>query len=260
MKKLIILIIFMIILTGCEATYNLNIENTFKENVEIYVATNEKDNKLDWSNMTYKEMFDSDGNNYTRAYYNDPNYNQYIEGKQDGVEYYTNTIINNNKRYGINYSYNFTRNNFINSAAVNTCYKEITIKKNDNIFILETQKEASCLNGLSNLDKLTINISTNYKVLSSNSDSKSGNTYTWVVTNENYKNKPIKIIYNTDNTNLEYNPEEPENKPDSSTPNNENESSKKNRYLSYIFASSLVVIFIIGLIGFIKYKSVSKNR
>ncbi len=263
MKKIIMLIIFMIVLTGCEATYNLNIEATFNENVEVFVASNEKDNKLDWSNMTYKEMFNSDENNYTRAYYNDSNYDAYVEGKQEGVEYYTNTIINDSKRYGTNYSYNFTRDNFINSTAINTCYKEVTIKKNDNIFVLETEKEASCLNGLNALDKLTINISTDYKVLSSNSDSKDGNTYTWVVTNENYQNKPIKFMYTIDNTNMEYTDEDKEKEENKSEENKneqnkeeQNEYSKENNLLNYLLVGSLVLIFIIGIIGFIKYKSI----
>ena len=45
MKKIIILLILTISLTGCEAVYNLNIDNdTFNE--ELILTTNDKSNKM----------------------------------------------------------------------------------------------------------------------------------------------------------------------------------------------------------------------
>ncbi len=259
MKKIIGLIVLMVLLTGCDATYNMEITgDTFKEDVDVFVDSSLKNKTVSGQTITYKELVTLQKDNYRPVLYNDSNYNPYIEGKQDDVSYYDLEIIDNDSKYGVNYKYDFNIKNYVYSSAVNTCYKEITINKSDTIYTIKTNKLVSCLeNNL--LDKLTINLKINNKVLDNNADSINGNVYTWVITKDNYTNKSIKIMYNKDNTNLEYsgekNPENPT-KPKEEIENKNEVTSKKSSILTYIFVGAAVLIFIVGIFGYIKYKSV----
>ena len=49
------------------------------------------------------------------------------------------------------------------------------------------------------LDSITVNIETKYKVLNNNADSISGNKYTWVINRSNYKDKTISFSYDIEN-------------------------------------------------------------
>ncbi|MDE5539475.1 MAG: hypothetical protein K2J20_03205, partial [Bacilli bacterium] len=110
------------------------------------------------------------------------------------------------------------------------------------------------------LDSIKINISLkNAEVLSNNAARRNGNTYTWYMTKDS--NTTINIKYKLRNTSTPTNPSNPETPTNPSSPDNnkKNENtSTKNHLFDYILAGSALLLFIIGIIGLIKYKSIRK--
>lgn len=253
-KKFILLIALVIALTGCKAEYNLKIQNdTFSEQTNVYTDDMTRLNLIepDLNNSSYKSVFDEQYTGYTKVMFNDPNYNFYKSDPQSGVEYYTKTRIDSQEKYGISYSYEFSKEKFVNSTAIKTCYKEFTITTENNFYILATNPKAECMENYKLLTDITINIELPYKVISSNADKVNNNIYIWNITKENYKNKSIRISYNinenkgttTDKTNT--------NNPSNTTKDNQTTDTKENGYSGTIYF--LLVFASLGLITLIIY-------
>lgn len=264
MKKILLLISLFFVITGCEATYNLEIGEEIKEEINIYTTDMYNLNvpMEDYNNFSLKDMFGFQLDGFYPVYFNDENYNPYLEEKQDNVKYYNQSAINDSNKYGIKYDYRFKFNDYYRSRAVNSCYKEVNLANNNGIYSLTTNNVAKCFDNYSLLDRVTINIKTTYKVIYSNADNVSNGVYTWNITKNNYKSKSIKFSYNTNNSNFEYNPEEPgEDKP--TEPDNSGTSTNKNEKASvftYILLGAILMLFFIGIFGLIKYKSINKNE
>lgn len=269
MKKIISLITILILMTGCEATYNVEINNNeITENINIYTTNMSSINNpmSDYGDLSLKELFEMQNDNFYTAYYNDENYNPYEEEKQSDVKYYNQEIINTNNRYGINYNYKFTDEDYHRSRAVNTCYNSFTINKSNNIYSLSTNNLAKCFKNYSLLDKVTVTLKINNRVITHNADTTSNDTYTWIITKDNYNNKNIRLSYTTSTSNLEYDdPEKPTpgednpTKPDNpSTPNHDNK--EEPSLYDLLLVVAVIGLFIIGIIGFIFYKGSTSKK
>lgn len=175
-KKIILIVLLLIILTGCTAKVNLEIsDNVVYEEIVIDDQTTSRDN--------FREYI--------------PIYDENIivdaapDEKKEGVAYYKKNI----KDDKIYYSYAFnlkkyndskTMKNFFSSSAIVSSERTGLMElytSNDGIFAFDLYP------GLSYLE---ININTNLEVEESNADSVKGHTYTWVFTPSN-KNKNIYI-------------------------------------------------------------------
>ncbi len=267
MKRIVGLLIIMFFLTGCEATYNLEIEeDIFKEDIKIEVDNTLKDETLeDYGNLSYKELFDLRYRDHEPIYFSYENYNPYEEEDQEGVEYYKQEIIDNNINYGINYNYDFNIDGFANSKGVNSCYKEFSVQKYNDIYSLETNNLATCFDNYPLLDKLTINLKIDYRIIYQNADSNNDDIYTWIIDRDNYQNKNIRVSYTKSEelTEKEEEPTNPVSPNDPSNPNNptnpeENngQEEEENSIFDYILVGAIVLIFIVGILGYIKYKSI----
>ena len=200
MKKINIIILFslMILLSGCSATYELEIGDGF---------VNEKTTL----NLTDDEIveFDSDGNNkYQNAYYNDSN-DTAAEGTTlpiKGVKYYDFSKNGNE----ISYEYKYDYNNFIRSSASREGFLDYKFRVNNNEIHLKTS-EGFALN--ENLSSVIIKIKSKYEVMNSNADKVDGDTLIWYIDSSNAETKYLIADYtmkkkegakeptnNTDNT------------------------------------------------------------
>ena len=231
MKKKICLLLFILLLTtGCSCQYNLKIDgNVYKE--AIYITGS---NSEEIDNLNQKWQIPINKENYYIGD-KDTNYSSF-----DSVYDYK---LNNNT---LKFSHDFNRDEFTNSTAVSICYKTITITNYEGNIIISTSNIAECFNSYPSLSNLLINITVDKSVSNNNADSVNGNTYTWKLNRDNYKNKSVNLIYENKKDNKE------------STPDNTKNNTKSNKvdYTMFIFAGILLIIVLI-VYAFI---SILKNK
>lgn len=217
MKKIIYLFIAIFIITGCEATYTINIDDNFNETL-IAVPNDAKElsrMKEDYFpypafyNPNYSEDSDYvEGFGSTQTSDKDSELNTDDSKDEEQDDYITTPVERYNVSFNnmLSFSYKFGENyqdsniplTFVEefdaiNAATDNSYSNIYAK--DFSFIFEEYSE---------LTKLTINVITTKKVISHNADLVNGNTYTWIITNKNSK-KAIEIVYFDDRFYSPYN-------------------------------------------------------
>lgn len=222
MKKILLLIITILLLSGCTVEYNVNFtKDLASENIILNGVTD--------------EIFP------VEAYINEQGSSEEpIE--IEGVEYYDITKNANS----INLNYNFPIDRYTESTGVNTCYKNVSINKmNDGTYNLMTNNYNSCINYYPELEQITINLNftNDFNITRNNADKVNGNTYTWIIDRNNYANKGMEISYILKEDGEE---QEPTNKIDS----------KYNVLI--ILGSFLVLSIIIGIVIKVKNKKVNQ--
>ena len=168
MKKIIVVLISLLLLTGCTIDYNLVIDkDSIKETI---------------TGIAYKEEYEvreeDSSLNLFYTYIND-DINPLISS--DGL--YTKEIkeIDN----GINYKYDFIyKNNYDKSKIINSCFENSNVKETDTYYSIELSGEFYCLYS----DKININVISNYVVLENNAKEVNGNKYSWVIDNSSNVN------------------------------------------------------------------------
>ena len=172
MKK-IILLIAITLLTGCTANYDINIlEDKITDNIQIY--TDNKTVKIASQEQT--EKFYQELGNWERGY-----------------EYYKRELYTTDKITGYKYTYDFSYNEYDAMSQIRKCYNDFEFTHNENKIEIKTSEEFLCKNYYKNVNKISINITSEYEILNSNADIKTNDIHTWTITNTNYQNKPIKI-------------------------------------------------------------------
>ena len=236
-KKIFLILIILLITTGCNAEYNLNISNNnYDERILLNLnGLNNKDIYIrDWKISTDIDEYrlEQDG------------------GSNYEIQKGPYKFVNNNN-YLI-FSNSFVQNDYSNSTAVWSCYSKFTmINRNDNI-ILSTSQKNICYEKYTHLENLTINITVDKKVISHNADRVNGNTYTWNINRSNYNKKGINLVIDDS---IENNSQQII--PSSNTTNNvdNNVMATNNDYIMYIFAGIILVIFMLGYLIYNKMKN-----
>lgn len=189
--KLILIIMVMFLLSGCEANYSLYIDKDVFNETTIVLANSGELNTYDSQTyLTMKQKIDLYYKKYVDIVYQNPYYNPYLDDPQKGINYYNKELINNGKGYGFKYSYNFNKENYLNSNIINTFFKNNNSVLNDNKYTLNVYT----FNGFeryNDLTQVTINITTDLEVKKSNADSVYDNVYTWTITKDDALNKKI---------------------------------------------------------------------
>jgi hypothetical protein len=217
-KKNILLAVLIILLTGCSVNYNLVFkDDLIEETITITPEnTQEKQNAQQFENRDYYAIIDAN---------NQKKYKKTIES--DG-------------NYIFNYKYDFS--NFKNSRFT-SCYDAYTLTNDSGIITLSTSKKFKCTTyDYNEVENITINISTEYKVVENNADEIDGNVYKWHINKNNKDNKPIKFSYN-------------KNKKRKITLK---EFLEQNKISIMIIASALSLFIIITISIYIKHKRVNK--
>ena len=242
-KKTIVLVGLLFLLTGCTVDYNLYIN---KGNIDEQIIFNGTNVNI----QPFSVYYDVDGFSETGV-------------KLDGIDYYDESLINNSTTL----SYSFTWDNYNRSRAVRTCLKSHKLViNNDNNYMLNTSIGLSCFNQYPNLDKLNINISLDdslFEVISSNADSNVGSYYTWVINENNYDTKHIQLVFNYKKRNT--NPDNP-NSNSNNGENNNNNNNNGNGIISpeiekiandnfWLIMIGAFVLLVVGIFIVIKVKS-----
>ena len=231
-KRILVLIITLLLTTGCTCEYNLKIDgNKYSEEIIITAENTEERNNLNakWEISTDKEEFERFG---------DPS--SELENEEDNYNYKVN-------QSNLTLSYNFTKIGLMNASSVSRCYNKVAITKYENSTIISTSEKANCYSNYPDLSNLVVNIEVDRPVISHNADSVKGKIYTWNITKSNYQEKAINLVLDdSDNT-----------KPSSSSSQTSDikPNKKKKDYTLYIFSAILLIIMLGVYMVFNKIKN-----
>ena len=176
MKKKILLVIIVFLITGCSGKYELEIKNekVIEKTTALY---NSKDVLKDPYEHTLDVSLKYDDNGDFLMYETKKNVK---DGDKVGVELTNNYhSIDEFKNY---------------SQIINRCYNANNITNINNTITIKTSNEFTCLEKIQELDEVTIVIKSNHKLKSTNADKKKGATYYWYINKDNYKEKPISLV------------------------------------------------------------------
>lgn len=176
MKKKILLVIIIFLITGCSGKYELEIKNekVIEKTTALY---NSKDVLKDPYEHTLDVSLKYDDNGDFLMYETKKNVK---DGDKVGVELTNNYhSIDDFKNY---------------SQIINRCYNANNITNINNTITIKTSNEFTCIDEIKELDEVTIVIKSNHKLKSTNADKKKGATYYWYINKDNYKEKPISLV------------------------------------------------------------------
>ena len=255
MKKRLLLVVLIMLLSGCKVEYNLSItDNNFSEKTNVYVlADQDLDEIHPEVSMSYETIFNNINKKNIYSYFDESNINPSDESTNyNNVKYYYKESIRANNKYGESIYTDFTENDYFRSNIVKNCYNEFNLAKNDSVYTLKTNNVCKAFDNYKLLEELTINITlnTSYTLIYSNADEVNNNVYTWNIDSNNYKNKSISFIYDTEKRDLS--------KFESVQDKKEEE---KNNWIKEHTALIIVCTFgilgiIIGIIIFLKSKTI----
>lgn len=173
MKKIVIFILLVFLLTGCSAEVNVKIdEDTINQNFNINIPTNELKHKTAYLTL----------------------YNNFLNIEHSGELLANFKIKDKNDINNIDSTINYNILNYKVDYALLSCYDNYDISFTNNIFSLIT-KNFNCYDKYPMLESLTINIATDYEVQNHNADQVSGNIYTYNITKQNKKDINFSFIY-----------------------------------------------------------------
>lgn len=184
MKNKILFIIILILITGCSVEYNLNIDSSFSEHT-VYIPESSEE-MIAGTQYRLPALFSE-----SRLTYDNSNLKE--------IKYYNIKTLKDNK-----FSFNFVYddNQLNDSNIANSCYQFFSVDTKENEVSILTGNKFYCFDVYEELDSVTININSNYKVIQSNADKIVGKKHTWYITRENASNKPIIFVYDKSKKNM----------------------------------------------------------
>ncbi len=247
MKKIILCLISLFLLSGCSVDYELNIgKDTITENIYV-IGENEEDNSII---KDYVKPFES---------YVDTAINSETNEKVDGVSYYDITKSTNELgNYVMNFKYNFPKEDFQNSNILNLSLSQFFYEINDDEIKISTGlyiKAFEEYNGIESLN-VKINVANNYDIISSNASSNLNNTLIWHINKDDYKKSPINLTIKEKNNKNDNDNNNQNNSQNNNSNNEGNEEIGPNN--SILIVTGVFFFFIIALIVFVKIKNSQK--
>jgi len=184
LKNKSLFIIILILITGCSVEYNLNIDSSFSEHT-VYIPESSEE-MIDGTQYRLPALFSE-----SRLTYDNSNLKE--------IKYYNIKTLKDNK-----FSFNFVYddNQLNDSNIANSCYQFFSVDAKENEVSILTGNKFYCFDVYEELDSVTININSNYKVIQSNADKIVGKKHTWYITRENASNKPIIFVYDKSKKNM----------------------------------------------------------
>ena len=185
MKKILLLTILCLTLTGCTVNYNLEIDdNEFKETITGNVLNSEMINEEEATDVN---LFNSLINNEQQAL------NSYPEEK------YQKELNKLNESTNFTYTYTYNEHTINDSSLLNECFDNFSVKSEENQYKIMTYGDFYC----KYTDEIKVNITTEYQVTIHNADKVKDNTYTWIINDENVDDFEIILNMNKEKTNEE---------------------------------------------------------
>ena len=164
MKK-ILMILSILLLTGCTINYDLEINNnSTNESITGSISKNEFDDITDESgdHNIYHLLYDKQASLSNNTSFYDQNINE-----KDGV---------------IDFSYKYTYNNdFKQSNILNRCFENKVFEETDDLYIIHLYGNFYCQYN----DEIAVNVKTKMAVLDNNANKIDENTYSWIIEDSN---------------------------------------------------------------------------
>lgn len=175
-KKLLLIFTCVFLLTGCDVTYDLTIDENevFKEKVTIPAL--KQDTNFETLTSYLKNKLPISISKYENNYYN-------------------SQIYVGDNYYNLIYDYDYNLTNVVNGYFIKLCFPNTNITSSSSEINVASGKGFNCMVVDENLivDSVKVNITTELEVLENNADEVNGNTYTWNINNNNYLNKEVNI-------------------------------------------------------------------
>lgn len=157
MKKLLLFISLLFLISGCTSEYNLYIsDNEIKENIHIEYLQNDDIQQI--------------------------NDEYYVFHDNDEVRYEKNITKNGNINI-LDLTYIYKPDEYVNADSFNYCFNKKNVINDKDFLKIELSKYSGCVED----NSFDIKIKTNNKVLENNADIVKDNTYIWHVDNQNAK-------------------------------------------------------------------------
>ncbi len=185
MKKLLVIIGGLFLLTGCTAEYNLTIDNLddFKEKLTLETT----EDNIDYENV--KNYYWPHPIDYEVTGYSE------VPEEMDGINYYHfNNGTDLNKAW-FSYDYDLNKSEFLKSGIIHNCYNKVNLTTTDEGITLRTSENFGCFSKYPPLEMVTVNIMTPLKVISHNADSVNNNIYTFNITKADQNNRSIEMVF-----------------------------------------------------------------
>ena len=209
MKKTVFLLFCIFFLTGCSVTYNVDLDS-FDENT-LVVCGDFGSSLIVTDGMIERELYDYYLKKEVPYYYDQMVYSQ-TNVRFDGVFYYDVNNYSNEGQAGLSFDAHFKDiTNYSKSRLLWSAVANKNISENNNVLSVNASNFI-LFKSYKNVDKLTVNINSKYKVINSNADKVNGKVYTWVIDRDNFNSKVISISFNTGSAlddvtrSLEYDP------------------------------------------------------
>ena len=243
MKKIILLVVAILLLTGCNVKYEINItKDNIYEKVSL-ISENEVDNESITSyDIPILSFVDDIGSSDENV-------------EIDGLEYYNlNKEYNGFNNLYLNYTFNW--DNYLKSNIVNNSVSSFRIDKDDNQISIYTGsfiKAFEKSNGINNLE-VVVNVSNDYDIITSNANSVVGNTLTWNITKDNYKNSPLNLTIKDKTINNNNNKPQINNNNHNNNENNNEIEVDNTRSIIIAVLSVILFLIVLGIIIVISKK------
>lgn len=173
MKKILSIILLSLFLTGCSATYNINFtDDKIKDEIRVYTDSNTVNNA---TNDTINSFS-----------------NKILEWER-GHDHYSREVYTTDTLTGYLYKYDFNYDEYDAMSQIRKCYEDFDLTYNNQEITLKTSNKFLCKEYYEDVSDLTLTITTDKTIISSNADTKNSNTHTWYINKKNYNNKPLEI-------------------------------------------------------------------
>ncbi len=170
MKKIMILVLSLIILTGCQIKYELKFEDeNLIENINVELKKSDEKQIEDIKKYKAYSIFD---NTYQRLY--KVNYN-------NGITNFT-----------ANYQYTYNFDEFRHALYIKSCFDAFSFVTNDDNYILSTSQGFNCMFvDYNKVDNVEVVINTNHEIIESNADEIKNGKLIWNIDDNNAEEKSI---------------------------------------------------------------------
>lgn len=173
-RKIILIIILLILSTGCKFRYEIEIiDDEVTEKRTMLINNSEIENN-DIKGTISKKI--------SKYSIND-----------DMMIAPSTKVIKETNNSGYQTITTYKLSDYKNSDILNMCYTSYNIIKEDSKIYLTTGRKFTCFDTLEELESVEVIFKTNHEVIKHNADKVEDNKYTWYITKNNAKNKPINI-------------------------------------------------------------------
>lgn len=232
MKKIVLIVIMMMMLTGCTATYEVNIDG---ENITEKITVDGKTIKDSIKQIILTNPLPA--STKTASYWGTDSSFRIEPGmmkKQPGVSYYDIRKSEDN----LIFTGKFDLKNYEESRFVNMAYNGINVNNYYEYQSYYAFDGIKVFNEYPELTNVTVKITVNQKVLETDADKVEGNTYYWNLTKDN-SDKTVYIKLQG----IELEKQE--------------KNTKLNKYTVYILFGALIIL---GVAGVYIYKKRQSNN